>query len=73
MRLALVKSEPREQWEARRSLAELPGAESLSREELARVKTVLEEYARGDLPSRLSLFLNHRDLRAAFMKLDRIE
>lgn len=73
MRLALVKSEPREQWEARLSLAELPGAESLSQEELARIKTVLEEYALGDLHIRLSLFLNYRDLRAAFMKLDRVE
>jgi len=73
MRLALVKSEPRGQWEAEPGADDLPVVESLSQEELARVKTVLEEYARGDLHTRLSLFLNYRDLRAAFMKLDSIE
>jgi hypothetical protein len=52
-----------------------PGAgaspvETLSPEELAEFKDVLDRYARGDMHTRLNLWLYHRDLRETFEVLE---
>ena len=51
---------------------ELVGREGLSPEELESFRKVLDQYAGGDMHTRLSLYLYHRDLRDTFEMLDRI-
>jgi hypothetical protein len=42
----------------------------LGPEDLAEFKDVLDRYSKGDMHTRLSLWLYHRDLRAAFEVLE---
>lgn len=50
--------------------AGLSAREALSPEELFNFKDVLDRYAKGDMHTRLNLWLCHRDLREAFEVLE---
>lgn len=47
--------------------------EDLSQEELDHFLGLMERYAKGDLHTRLNLYLSHREFRQAFYALERTD